>query len=353
MNEGELQELKFFAKDQSVLVAEATPQIARKTKQILYPFFKDVVIANTTQKTLLEYSVKKFDIIICSLSNTINFNGLEIIKKIRNKTVSQIIIVNSGEFDKDIVINLFDVGINAFIPIPYTQDEFLYKIMQQSEKLYYNNFIVEAPKKQPKTKQVQEQVVEIVEEPKPIVHEETHKKKLVVENRVNVYNERIDKKMSASQFMEELEQRDDFSVLKFTIDSFLDLDQDFEKQINQLIIHNGSDELPELMEQLSEALFTYEESLAKFDEFKALANAFGSLAEFVYNIKDEREVDGRVFDLLSFLNDDLTSFISHVFDLQDVENIHYLDDSMISSLEQIKYTFKKDEYEDDDELELF
>jgi DNA-binding response OmpR family regulator len=353
LNDSELQELKFFGKNQTVLVAESTPQIARKMKQVLYPFFKDVHIANTTQKALVEYKAYKFDLVICSLSKTINFSGLDIIKQIRNMAVSQVIIVNSGDFEKDVIISLFDIGINAFIPIPYTQDDFLYKIIQQSEKIYYNSFTYESPKKSSPQKSVEKKEEKPKEEPKPV--DTTPKKKLTVDTRVNVYNEKIDIKISAVDFMEELEAREDFSILKYTIDGFLDIDQDFEKHINKMIINNGSDEMPELMEELSELLFNYEDSLEKFDEFTVLAESFGSLAEFVYDMKDEKEINVKVFDLFSFLNDDLTSFISHVFDLKDVENIHYLDDSMISSLEQIKYTFKKEEYDedDDDDLELF
>jgi CheY-like chemotaxis protein len=373
LNQGALQELKFFGKNQTVLVADSTPQIARKTKQILYPFFKDVKMATTTQKVLIEYKTNKFDIVICSLSRTINFNGLDIIKQLRSISVGQVIIVNSGEFEKDTIITLFDVGINAFIPIPYTQDDFLYKVMQQSEKIYYNSFVYEAPAKQStptiKSTPKVEETPKAVEAPKVVAtpkteapapvetekEDDSSKKKLVVKDRVNIYNESVDDKVSAENFMRYLEDRDDFSILKYTIDGFLDLDQDFEKLINNLMLHNESEELPELMEQLSEMLFTYEDSLDKFGEFTGLAEAFGGLAEFIYDKKDEQSVDNRIFELLSFLNDDLTSFIEHVFVIKDVENIHYLDDSMISSLEQVKYHFNKDEYdeEDEDDLELF
>jgi hypothetical protein len=309
---------------------------------------------------MIEYKTGKYDIVICSLSRTINFNGLDTIKQLRSVSVNQVIIVNSGEFEKDTIVSLFDLGINAFIPIPYTHDEFLYKIMQQSEKIFYSSFSMDpvtppppAPKKEENegdSVPLLATSVKVDEPPK-----DDSRKKLVVPDRVNVYNEKVDEKVSAEVFMRYLEDRDDFSILKYTIDGFLDLDQDFEKLVNNLMIHNESEELPELMEQLSEMLFTYEDSLDKFGEFGGLAEAFGSLAEFIYEKKDEQKVETRIFDLLSFLNDDLTSFIQHVFVVKDVENIHYLDDSMISSLEQVKYHFNKDEYvdEDEDDLELF
>ena len=129
-----------------------------------------------------------------------------------------------------------------------------------------------------------------------------------------------------------------------------ELDQTFEGITNDFIANGISENT---INDLVEVLYSYEDQLNKLLRFKVLAGAFGNLASCIENV-DKSLVTSRVFDLLSYVNDDLSKFVNNIFEQQTVQNIHYLDDSLITSMEQIIINLSPEEDDDDDDdFDLF
>jgi DNA-binding NarL/FixJ family response regulator len=342
-----ISELKVFGRSQCVLIAEPTLSIAKNKADNLLEFFSETFVTTTTEKTIRRFKQHPYDIVIVSLINTMRFNALETIDKIKSMNPNQSIIVLASEFEQKTILPLFDLGISCVLMVPYDEDEFILKVMQQSEKIYFNNMLQygntckiddSKPKEKlvfNKTKQNTKDNTEATTKPK--------------KKRTNVFNKRVDEEISAIDFINILEDECDVSI-SHLIDDMQELDQHFEGVTNDFI-SDGINE--EIIDRLVEILYSYEDQINKLIRFSVLAQAFGNLASAIENA-DKSLVTSKVFDLLSYVNDDLSKFINNVFTEQNVSNIHYLDDSLITSMEQIVINLSPtDDDDDDDDLELF
>lgn len=87
-------------------------------------------------------------------------------------------------------------------------------------------------------------------------------------------------------------------------------------------------------------------------EFEALRDALKELGETLANLQNEFYCDKALY-FADTICEDLSLWISHVFILQDAQNIHYLDSSLTSSCDYIKALVKGEEISYGEELELF
>jgi DNA-binding response OmpR family regulator len=341
--ESVISELKVFGRNQSVLIAESTPSIAKDKANSLLPFFSEAFVSTTTQKAINRFQKHSYDIVIVSLANTMQYNGIEVISEIKSINPDQVILALPYEFEEKVILPLFELGVNSVLMVPYSDEDFLFKVMRLSEKIYFHNMLHygNSCKLSDTPKENKEKIVfkkKKAEEPK--------KEKKA---RTNVFNKRVDDEISAEEFINILQTEGDVSVTHL-VDYMQELDQSFESITNDFIANGINDEV---IDNLVEILYSYEDQMNKLVRFEVLASAFGNLATAIENA-DRELVTSKIFDLLSYVNDDLAKFVKNVFDERTVDNIHYLDDSLITSMEQIVANLSpQDEIDDEDDLELF
>jgi DNA-binding response OmpR family regulator len=340
-----ISELKIFARNQSILIAEATPSIAKTKANDLLPFFAEAFVTTTTDKAIRRYKKHSYDIVIVSLANTMQYNGLNIISQIKSINPEQLVLALSYEFEQKSILPLFELAVNSVLMVPYKEEEFMFKVMRMSEKIYFDNMLKYGTTcKLPEKKSIEKEKI-VFKKPKIKQEIKTEDKKV----RKNVFNKRVDEEVSAKEFIMFLEDNSDVSV-GYLVDYMQELDQDFEAITNDFIA-NGINR--NIVHNLIEILYSYSDQLHKLIRFDVLAQAFENLAKSIEDA-DPSLVTSRIFDLLSYINDDLTKFVKNVFEEQNVENIHYLDDSLITSMEQIVVNLSpSDELDDEDDLELF
>jgi CheY-like chemotaxis protein len=351
------QELKIFAKEQSILLMQDNDENINTLKNTLDKFFKSVVVVKNkkdAQKSLIEY---KFDIVIVSVDFENKYGGLKAIKMVRDRNENQVIMMSgdiSSNLDTDMFIELLEMRVATFIPHLLSIEFVMMKIMEQSEKIVYSK--VELSNKiEAKTKAKEEKKEKIKSK-----KSDTNISKQYIENLENIEKTQkevvqtaVVNQISAIDFIEELAKKDNFRLLKYTIDNLNDLYYDFEKLIYNFVY--SSDGISQKMkDDLVDILFDYEDSLMKLNKFDKLAEMFGTLGYFIDSIPIE-QVNNKSFQIMWYLNDDLRKLVQHVFVKKDVANIHFLDESIVSSLQQLKDNFNKCNIDssDQDEIELF
>ena len=109
----------------------------------------------------------------------------------------------------------------------------------------------------------------------------------------------------------------------------------------------------------NEVLGAYSNAISALYEFSSLAYAIVSLSTLVKAnagvlICDEVK-RAKVLEFLGYFKNDLSSWIEHVFELQDTQDIHYLDGSFFSSCMQIESIITGTEVDlgDEGEIEFF
>jgi len=104
-------------------------------------------------------------------------------------------------------------------------------------------------------------------------------------------------------------------------------------------------------------LEVYAHTINSLFEFTALAYALTSLGVFLRDkahviIQDPTKTRTLIM-LLENLGYDLVSWRQHIFELQDTQDIHYLDSSFFSSCMQIEGIMSNKEMDDDNDMEFF
>lgn len=105
-----------------------------------------------------------------------------------------------------------------------------------------------------------------------------------------------------------------------------------------------------------EVLGVYASAISALQEFSGLSYAFISLSSLVKSkaesLAEDTEKLSQMLLFLRYLKNDLSSWIEHVFELQDTQDIHYLDGSFFSSCMQIETIISGAEFDNGEESEI-
>jgi CheY-like chemotaxis protein len=348
------QELKIFAKEQSILLMQNSDEDINILKATLDNFFKSVIVVKSKKEAQKALIANSFDMVIISVNFENSFGGLKACKMVRDRKEDQVIVLNgdiNSNLDTDMFIDLLELKVATFIPHLLSIEFALMKIMELSEKIVYSK--IDLINKQEQKQKQKEEKKEKIKSKKSNVDES----KKYIQNIEKTQKEIVEavhhNKKSAIEFIEDLAKKDDFRLLKYTIDNLNDLYYEFEKLIYDFVYPEDKISI-KMKDQLVGILFEYEDLLFKLDEFDKLAEMFGSLGYYIEGI-DIDNFNSKTYQIMWYLNDDLKKLIHHIFTKKDVDNIHFLDESIVSSLQQLKDNFDKTHVDssDEEEIELF
>lgn len=349
------QELRIFAKEQTILLMQDNEDDIKVLSEVLNSFFKKVVIAKTYDSAKAEYIKQKFDMVIVSTDLENKYGGLKACKLIRDRNENQVIVLIGSigsTLDTDMFIELLELRVATYIPHLLSIEFVLMKLMEQSEKIVYHNVEI-ANKLEIKTK-AKEESKEKIKTKKANKQQSINYIENVKEIKKDIIKVVKQNQISAIRFIENLARKDNFKLLKYTIDNLNDLHYDFEKLIFDMVSFGTANINQQMKDDLVDILFSYEDSLAKLEEFEKLSGMFGVLGYYVHDIPLEN-FNHKSFDVMWYLNDDLKKLVHHIFLKKDVDNIHFLDESIISSLQQLQNSIDKTKINsnDADEIEIF
>jgi YesN/AraC family two-component response regulator len=375
-----------YAADMKVLVVEDEQDLLDIYVRMFGRFFKICDTAKDGQSAL-DIWLKNpayYDLIITDVDMP-RMTGLQLIQVIREKSLSQSIIVITGNKDlstnQDVAYNYVD----AILPKPFQLKKItpllsrvLKKISDQKDLDIYLQQLEQFSTDSINTKMNVKTLVDKLESSESLDKNDIVKD---IENISKTKNEEIQEvehkltstqlndirysveteKMTSLEFMELLDDTiiDKTEALLEHIDIFITVLYDIEKKTPSAAV-----EKLQLLQNILTELYKILEAVGLFD---ILVRATKSLIEFLASITEQQMSDENkkslFVDIMLGLIKDMESWINNVFFLKNADNINYFDASFSNNCMEFVALFneedivsdieEEDDDDDDDDLEFF
>ncbi len=346
--------LKEHAASLSVLYVEDDADVRAGIEAILSKFFKSVTIAEDGQEGLNAFKSEKFDIILTDISMP-NMNGVEMSTQIKEENYEQPIIVLSAHNEGEYLIDLINVGIDAFLLKPI-QTEALVKTMGKICRTISDRNMLEQYQDK-----VEDSFIELMAQ-----RDELQKRlnaQLDSENKnivlVEAYKEETPLTEEKLEFLAkefEVVTAEDFinnypTDLDIYADRLLNIGESVDLLVNTFINHPTQESASELASHFQQ----YAEVLSNIPEFINLTYAITQLSEVFSKIDTSQDISA-YFDLILAISQELEKWRESIFESQSATNIHYLDSSLISDCVMLEsFVIGSDSSDEacDDDIEFF
>ena len=325
--------LKESAEELTLLYVEDDADVRDSIASILQKFFKRVTLAEDGKEALEKYEKESFDIILTDISMP-HMNGVEMASRIKEKNCEQPIIVLSAHNEGDYLIDLINIGVDGFLLKPI-QTEMLVKILGQSCRAIHDRRLLVVYQEK-----MEESYIEMMRQ-----RDELQKRldaQIESENRsiglVEVVKEVVKKEDVPIQesdldfFTKEFEA---ISAAEFIANYPTDLDIYGDKLLNigekiDLVVNSFVREPSEEgATELSNYFLQYSEVISSIPEFINLTYAINRLSEVFAQIDCTKDISG-YYDLILAISQELEKWRESIFELQNADDIHYLDSSLIA-----------------------
>lgn len=320
--------LKENAADLRILYVEDDDDVRAGITSLLEKFFKEVVTAQDGLQGLEAFNNGRFDLILSDISMP-NMNGVEMVTAIKQKDYEQTVCMLSAHNEDGYLFDLINVGVDAFLLKPI-QTEQMVKVMNRltshindakmahafQEVIESNNIELLEQKEE-----LERQLKQLLQaENSSIMLAEAHKEEKDIPKETVEYVTKEFDAVSAIDFIENY-------PIDITIygDQLLDIGEQLDLLVNGFI--NAPSQQSALA--LSQSFHLYADVISKVPEFVNLTYALSRLAEVFENINLEQSVE-LYRDLILAISQELERWRSSIFEDQSAENIHYLDNSLIS-----------------------
>lgn len=360
-----IKELKLFAKDLSILIAEDQKDLNQELFDLASIFFKKVERAYDGVEALAKYKKNRFDIVLSDITMP-NMNGVKLSQEIKNINNEQIIVILSAHSELEYLIQLIDIGINQFVAKPFKEEELFYRLLKVSENLVYkqhylntilashnndDDAIENSIKEFLKDENINEEFEEFGIETD--LTEDFNLNSVEPSTEVKTFEDVVEHKVvDSNNFFKKL-QEDDFiwESLEGQITQLIEYNKDFNEAIEIIYLNKIDQRLINEIAQILRGMY----SIFTFIEvLRDLGDVLKELSEFLEDL-DFNKLDNSQIEklkLIEFIHEDISRFIETVFVYRDTLDVHYLEDSLKSSVKQLK-TNVLNEVIDEEELELF
>ncbi len=337
--------LKEIAYELRLLLVEDDTALQEQLHTFLSHFFRQIDIASDGAEALMLYQTNRYDLIITDLSMPV-IGGMELAETIRQDNPDQRIIVISAYSQSDELLNLINIGIDGFILKPFSLDELLLQLSKTCQVIYDQKMLdYFSTMLEENNRELREANLELScvldelerykrhnvqehrsEPPVPFVPPQTCElyndlnlgRELNESEKVMLYTR--NDKMSAEEFHNayplELDKTDE--ELELLEDSFHLLLTNAERNANQ-----------DTLASLTNILRHYAREIELIPQFGALAYGIEQLAQTFESVEDPHKLSA-IMPMLSSLFDNLEQWRKEVLHYRRAEDIHYLDNSLIS-----------------------
>jgi len=346
------------AKSLNVLYVEDNAGTRLQVGHFLKSSFKEVVIVSHPEVALKMFNSGYYDLILTG-SPLPDMDASHMCRRIKQIAPKKPIVILSSNKDYDELVKLINIGISGFIEVPTTQKKIAITLSRIVRDINDYNAIF----------RLQDDLLENCKEPnlkqETIENKEINLDKIVgeepttIDGRLSAQDVELlrmthnhNNVISAKEFIEEL----DSSVLE----DFEELNH-IHRELENAIIGFDTEQSVEKLNDIAKLFGEIASVLNFMLEFADFSNAIRSFATFLDGLKDDEIVktSNIMKKFIPTIYDDLESWRKHLFELQDANDIHYLDSSLFSSILQFQLSVTNElkGFEEDDsdsgEFELF
>lgn len=340
-----LKELKQFAKDLTILVVEDDKDLNSELVDLVNIFFSKSDFAYDGLEALELYKKSKYDIVLSDITMP-NMNGVKLSQELINLNKSQSIVILSAHSEITYMIDLIDIGIHQFVAKPFEQQELLYRLLKVCENIVHKNEFNKF-----KTSSSIPMKKDILTQKKEITTQISNENIGLYEDKdLGSYIKHT--QVNGSKFIEDL-KIDTLAWISIEpqIEQLLEINEDFEELIEKIYLNSITKEIVDDIATILRKIYSI---FLHVDALTNISEVILELADFLTNLDFEilSQENIEKLKILEFIYDDLSRFIQTVFVYQDTLDIHYLEDSLRSSLEQLRMNVL-DEQIEEEELEFF
>lgn len=348
--------LKEVCFDMKLLIVEDDIDLSNQLRRFLSKFFGKIDTAVNGMEALKIYKENSYELIITDLSMPI-MGGIELIKNIRETSDTQSILIMSAYFENHELLKLINMGIDGFLTKPVDIETTLIQLAKTTQAIYndkllklYGEMLEEANeelirsntelenslKKLQKNSQAPTKE-EYIEEHKEEKYEQKQKQ-------ADIYAVYKSSKMSAYEF---------FDAFPFELEKTNEDLELLEDNFNIAFIRSENNVKKDDLEQFVDIMKSYARIVELIPQFGALSYGIQQLVKTFEQITDPMKLHS-VLPMLTHLFDNLEQWRKSVFYYRDAEDIHYMDDSLISDAQSLQ-GFLSDTHSEssDSEMELF
>lgn len=307
-----------IAKDFSILIIQSEENNNSKLYDLIKLFFNNSnnIVLSNFKNSLFEK--KEFDIIICDISST-DCDYFDIFNQIKSIDPEQSLIILTDLSNIKTILKLIDMGINQFIALPLNDKELKYRLQKNCENVFYKKYF------------------------------ERNESKNIPVNIEKFLQENM---MNSDQFENYLKvnniSRQKFEVLTKEL---VDLNNQFSKCVEKIYIYKFNEAILESMKEILSGIVKQFNSINSLKNFSDVIN---ELISFLDDIKIEYLTNSQLNTLriIEFIYDDISRYINNVFVYKDTVDVNYLEDSLKSSIIQLKQKMYNTDLVEED-LEIF
>jgi DNA-binding response OmpR family regulator len=344
--------LKEIAYGMSILIVEDDILLQEQLKMFLSRFFKHTDVANNGLEALALYEKNQYSLIFTDLTMPF-MGGKELAEKIKNINESQHIMVLSAHSESDKLIQLVNIGIDGYSlkPLDFTsvlkQVNKICQAIYNRDMLEHLNIMLEESNSELINKNIElkSTLEELMNAKKTIEKLSTVNNKPPTKN--NQLKKEITivqaKKMSAVEFLNSYPLE-----LESTNESLEELEADF---YTLLTTAEKTFDHTALM-ALTDILHLFAREIEMVPQFGAVAHGILEVEKAFRSVEDHTKIP-TVLPMLGSLFDNLEKWRKGIFLYHDAEDIHYMDNSLISDALSLQAFLSSNDSSSDTEMEFF
>lgn len=351
-----IKNLKEIAYEMSILVVEDDTLLQEQLKAFLSRFFRQIDVASNGVEALEKYSQKEYSLIFTDLTMPY-MGGEELARKIKAINESQHIMVLSAHSESEKLISLVNIGIDGYLLKPLDITPVLRQINKTCQAIYNRNMLEhfnlmleesnnELMNKNAELKEALQELSAAKQTIQRLSSAQIKPQETAVKPEIKKEVSFVQtKKISAREFAESypLELESTNENLEDLEARFYTLLANAEKTFNQ-----------ESVIELTGLLNDFAREIEMIPQFGPIAHGILEVEKSFRSVQDHSKIP-TVLPMLGSLFDNLEKWRRGIFLYQDVEDIHYMDNSLISDAMSLQGFLNSSSSSDSDssDLELF
>lgn len=340
--------LREVAFDMSILLVEDDEMLLKQLDMFVSKFFGSTTLASDGQEALQLYEQKQYDLILTDLSMP-NMDGIELVKKVKSINAFQHIVLVSAYSEDNKLLDLINMGVNGYIRKPLEMELVLKQLLKSCQAIYdhnmleyFNNTLEETNEELKNTnEELQQTIRKLINTEAEITKPNLSSRELNADEKTMLYTRR--EKMSATTF---------FEVYPFELDRTNENLEELEDMFNIMLADAEQNINHDTLLTLTEILRDFGKEIELIPQFSQLAYGIQQLERTFESIDDHSKLP-TVMPMVTSLFDNLENWRKGIFYYRDVDDIHYMDNSIISDALSLQGFLTNTHSSSDSDMELF
>lgn len=362
INKDTAKQLKEIGYEMSLLLVEDDLVLIDQLKQFLSRFFGKVDIAKNGLEALEHFKKRPYDLVITDLTMPL-MGGLELASKLRAINESQNIFIISAHSESEKLIELINIGIDGFLLKPVDINRVMVKLLKVCQAIYahkmvayFNNLLEETNAELSTANRELKSALDEVSRLKRDAN--SGEQQLPIRESEFITASQTSRALNDEEQMMLYTRSEKLSAIEFHTAYPFELDKTnedleiLEDHFNLILMKADKSINHDILGDLIKILRNYAKVMELITQFGALAFGIQQLARTFESTQDPAKIQA-IMPMLTLLFENLEQWRRGIFFYRNVEDIHYMDNSLISDALSLQGILDNEHASSDSDIELF